>query len=111
MFAVLFALGAWSDVIDLFGIHVYGAIRWGFVAGSAAMVASAVWPNDGTRFVALGLGCWATIARGITLLVVGQDGIPRKSELIGGSVWMIASYFVLFTWIVTVPILGWRRGD
>ncbi len=109
VFAVLFSLGAWSELVDLFGFDSGGLIRFSFVAAAVAMLASAAHPSEGTRFAALALGCWAPIARGLTLLIEGQDVIPRRSEIIGGGVWMSVSYLVLFVWLATVPTYAWHR--
>lgn len=106
----MFALGAWADPLGLLSPFADWTNRLAMVLACGASVAAAVRPSEGSRFVALAFGSWATLSRGLTLLVVGQDFIPRKSELIGGSVWMAVSYLVLFCWVMTVPFVGGRRG-
>jgi len=109
VFAALFTLGVWADPISLFGFGWWWPTRVSFIAATTAMVVSAVWPATGSRFMALAFGIWAAVGRGLILLIEGQDGTTRKSEIIGGSIWMAVAYLVLFTWVVTVPTLAWRR--
>ena len=109
VFGVLFCLGAWSELVDVFGLGIIGFTRWSFIIAAAAMIASAVRPMISIRFVALAFGCWAPLARGLTLIIEGQELVPRKSELIGGGVWISVSYMVLFVWLVTVPTMAWHR--
>lgn len=111
VFAAVFALGVWSDPIEVFGLGPQGATRVFFAAAGSAMVVSAVHPTEHTQFAALAVGTWACLARGLTLLIEGQDLVPRKSEIIGGSIWMACSYFVLFAWIIGVPTVRWHRDQ
>ena len=46
-----------------------------------------------------------------TILVVGQDLLPRKAEVIGGSVWMIAGWLVFAIWVLTVPAAARRSSS
>lgn len=108
VFAAVFVLGAWAEPIDVFGVLPGWAGRAGFALACAAAVASAAWPEPRTRFVALAFGSWAAITRGVTILVAGQPNIPRKPEIIGGSIWMACSYLILFCWLVTVPLVEER---
>lgn len=108
--AVTFALGVWAEPIDLFGLPVSWLTRAAFVVALVASVAAAINPNEGTRLVAMLAGTAATLSRGLTILVVGQAGVPRKSELVGGSVWLAVGWLVFAMWVCTVPAVDrWRR--
>lgn len=107
VFAAVFALGVWSEPIDLFGVGPTWGTRASFAAAMVTMIISAVWPSERTRFAALAVGSWACLVRGLTLIIEGQDLVPRKSELIGGGVWMACSYFVLASWLLGVPAARW----
>ena len=109
VFAALFGVGAWTDPLGLLSPWADWTNRLAMIAACAASVASAVVPSEHVRFAALGFGAWATLSRGLTLIIVGAPGIPRKAELVGGSVWMICSYLVLFVWLVTVPMVRTRH--
>lgn len=112
VFALVFALGVWAEPIDLFGLHTSGATRVAFVVALVASLAAAVHPDETTRFVAMCAGLTATLSRGLTILVIGQDNVPRKSEIIGGSVWMATAWMVFAVWVLTVPSLyRWRRRE
>lgn len=107
VFALLFALGVWADPVNLFAIP--GIVdRTVFAVACAASVACAVNPSPHVRMVAFTTGLAATIGRGLTILVVGQDLLPRKAEVIGGSVWMIAGWLVFAIWVLTVPAAARR---
>lgn len=111
--AFTFALGVWADPIDLFGLPVSWLTRAAFLVAAVAMVAAAINPDQGVRLVAMLAGVAATLSRGLTILVVGQAGVPRKSELIGGSVWLAVGWLVFAVWVLTVPSVhrwGRRRG-
>ena len=110
VFALVFALGVWAEPIDLFGLHTSGATRVAFVVALVSSLAAAVHPDETTRFLAMCAGLTATLSRGLTILVIGQDNVPRKSEIIGGSVWMATAWMVFAVWVLTVPSLyRWRR--
>lgn len=110
VFATIFSLGVWADPIDLFGIHTAGATRAAFAIAAVCSVAAAARPNEMTRWVAMCAGLTAALSRGLTILVIGQDAVPRKSEIIGGSVWMATAWMVFAVWVLTVPSLWrWRR--
>lgn len=110
VFAAVYLLGVWADPIDLFGIHTAGLTRAAFAVAAAASMVSAARPVEVVRLVAMVAGLAATLSRGLTILVIGQDGLPRKSEIIGGSVWMATAWMVFAVWVLTVPSLWrWRR--
>lgn len=110
VFAGVYLLGVWADPIDLFGIHTAGLTRVAFAVAAVASVVSAARPVEVVRMVAMVAGLAATLSRGLTILVIGQDGLPRKSEIIGGSVWMATAWMVFAVWVLTVPSLWrWRR--
>ena len=110
VFAAIFCLGVWADPVDLFGIHTAGLTRAAFVVAAVASLVSAVHPVEVVRLVAMVAGLTATLSRGLTILVIGQDRVPRKSEIIGGSVWMATAWMVFAVWVLTVPSLWrWRR--
>lgn len=108
VFAAVSALGAWADPVEPFGVLPGLVGRISFALACAASLLSATWPEEGTRFVALACGSWAAITRGVTILVAGQPNLPRKPEIIGGSIWMACSYLILFCWLVTVPLVEER---
>lgn len=105
VFAAVFAMGAWADPLGVLTPIADWTNRATMAVAAVASIAAAVRPRPGWRFVALACGTWATISRGLTLIIVGQDNVPRKSEVIGGSVWMAVAYLVLFSWLVTVPLV------
>ena len=110
VFAFTFALGVWAEPIDLFGLPVSWLTRAAFLVAAVAMVAAAINPDQGVRLVAMLAGVAATLSRGLTILVVGQAGVPRKSELIGGSVWLAVGWLVFAVWVLTVPsVHRWGR--
>lgn len=110
VFAAIFALGAWADPVDLFGIHTAGATRVAFAVAAVAAVASAVRPVEIVRMVALVAGLAAALSRGITIVVIGIPGVTRKAEIIGGGVWLATAWVVFAVWVLTVPSLWrWRR--
>lgn len=109
VFCAIFLLGVWSEPIDFLGVGPHWFPRVSFAAAAASMATSAAWPTEHTRFAALALGTWACLGRGLTLLIEGQELVPRKSEIIGGSIWMACSYFVLFAWIISVPLARWHH--
>lgn len=110
VFAAVFALGAWAEPVDLFDLHTSWLTRGAFIVAAAAMLIGAVRPSEPTRFVAMIAGLTATLSRGITILVIGQPPLPRKAEIIGGSVWMACGWLVFAVWVLTVPSLHrWRR--
>ena len=112
VFALVFALGVWAEPIDLFGLHTSGATRVAFVVALVSSLAAAVHPDETTRFLAMCAGLTAALSRGLTILVIGQDNVPRKSEIIGGSVWMATAWMVFAVWVLTVPSLyRWRRRE
>jgi hypothetical protein len=113
VFAGVFALGTWADPVDLFQLHTAWLTRGAFIVAAVAMVAAAIRPNEHTRFVAMVAGLTATLSRGLTILVIGQPPLPRKAEIIGGSVWMASGWLVFAVWVLTVPSLHrWgRRRD
>lgn len=111
VFAALFAVGAWTDPLGMLSPWADVTNRLAMIVACAASVASAVHPTEHFRFAALAGGSWATLSRGLTLIIVGTPDLGRKAELVGGSVWMICSYLVLFTWLVTVPIVRWRHDQ
>lgn len=107
--AATYALGVWAEPIDLFGLPVSWLTRAAFALALVASVAASVNPDEGTRLVAMLAGVAATLSRGLTILVVGQAGVPRKSELIGGSVWLVVGWLVFAVWVLTVPAVHrWR---
>ena len=103
VFAVVFALGAWGDPVDLFGLPFGWLTRAAFTVAAATSVAAAVRPRTDRRVVALLTGVAATVSRGLTIVVIGQPVVPRKSEIIGGSVWVTVGWLVFAVWILTVP--------
>lgn len=103
VFACLFALGAWADPIDLFGVPAGWVTRAAFAVACVTSAAGALRPDPTVRLVAFTAGMFATVSRGLTILVIGQDVVPRKSEIIGGSVWMVAGWMVFAIWVLTVP--------
>ncbi len=110
VFAGVYLLGVWADPIDLFGIHTAGLTRAAFLVAAVASIVSSARPVEVVRLVAMVAGLAATLSRGLTILVIGQDGVPRKSEIIGGSVWMATAWMVFAVWVLTVPSLWrWRR--
>ena len=111
VFAALFALGVWADPVDLFGLPSGWVVRTVFAIACVTSLAAAVNPDPRVRMVAFTCGMSATVGRGLTILVIGQDIVPRKSELIGGSVWMIAGWMVFAIWVLTVPAAArwWQR--
>ena len=60
------------------------------------------------RLLASLTGMTAPVSRGLTILVIGQDVVPRKSEIIGGSVWMAVGWLVFTVWLLTVPACARR---
>ena len=110
VFATVFALGVWADPIDLFGFHTSWLTRGAFLVAIVCALAGAVRPDETTRFLAMVAGLTATLSRGLTILVIGQPPLPRKAEIIGGSVWMACGWLVFAVWVLTVPSLHrWRR--
>ena len=105
VFAAVFAVGAWANQ---FGVSDDLAGRASMLAGCAAMAVSAFRPTVWCRFAALGFGVWAALYRGLALWIIGQEGVERRSEIVGGSVWLTVAYLVLFAWIVTVPMVRHR---
>ena len=110
VFAAVFALGTWAEPINLFDLHTSWLTRAAFLIALVCSLIGAARPNESTRFLAMIAGLAATLSRGLTILVIGQDGVPRKSEIIGGSVWMATAWMVFAVWVLTVPSLHrWRR--
>lgn len=110
VFAVLFALGTWADPIDLFGLPAGWVTRAAFAVACVTSVAGAVRPHPTVRLVAFTAGMFATVSRGLTILVLGQDILPRKAEVIGGSVWLSVGWLVFVIWVLTVPASArWDR--
>lgn len=110
VFAAMFALGVWADPVDLFGIPLGWLTRAAFAVACATSAISAVRPNHQARTVALIAGIGATVSRGLTILAIGQPELTRKSEIIGGGVWMIAGWMVFAIWVLTVPAAArWRE--
>lgn len=110
VFAAVCALGVWAEPIDLFGLPVSWLTRVSFAVAGVAMVTSSINPDEGSRLVAMLAGIIATVSRGLTILVIGQDFVPRKSEIIGGSVWLAVGWLVFAVWVCTVPAVDrWRR--
>lgn len=110
VFAAVFALGVWAEPIDLFGVHAGWVTRAAFAVACVTSLAGAVRPNPTVRLVAFRAGMFAAVSRGLTILVIGQDLVPRKSELIGGSVWMATGWMVFAIWVLTVPAAArWQR--
>ncbi len=103
VFAALFALGVWADPVDLFALPSGWVVRSVFAIACVTSLAAAIRPGPHVRMVAFTAGMTATVGRGLTILVLGQDLLPRKSEVIGGSVWMIAGWMVFVIWVLTVP--------
>ncbi len=103
VFAALFALGVWADPVDLFALPSGWVVRSVFAIACVTSLAAAIHPGPHVRMVAFTAGMTATVGRGLTILVLGQDLLPRKSEVIGGSVWMIAGWMVFVIWVLTVP--------
>lgn len=110
VFAAVFSLGVWADPIDLFGLPSAGLTRVAFAVAAVTSVGVAAHLDEGSRLVAMLAGTAATLSRGLTIIVIGQDAVPRKSELIGGSVWLAVGWLVFAMWVVTVPSMWrWRR--
>lgn len=109
VFAVLFAVGGWTEPLGLLSPWADWTNRLAMFVACGSSLAAAVGPTEHVRFTALAFGAWATMSRGLTLIIVGTDELPRKAELVGGSVWMICSYLVLFVWLVTVPMVRSRH--
>lgn len=110
VFAALFGLGVWADPVDLFGLPSGWVVRVVFAVACATSLAAAVRPHPVVRMVAFSCGMGATVGRGVTILALGQDVLLRKSELIGGSVWMIAGWMVFAVWVLTVPAAArWQK--
>jgi len=110
VFAAIFTLGVWADPVDLFGVHTAGATRVAFAVAAVASLVSASRPVELVRLIAMVAGLAATLSRGLTILVIGQDGVTRKAEIIGGSVWLATAWMVFAVWVLTVPSLWrWRR--
>ena len=110
VFAVTFALGAWSDSVGLLEPWVFRSTRYSFAVAAGAALLAALWPSDWVRFAALGFGTWACLSRGVALLSTGASFLPRKSELVMGGVWMAVGYLLLWAWVVTVPAQDrWSR--
>lgn len=110
VFAAMFALGIWADPIDLFAFHTAWLTRLAFIVACATSTAAAFRPDPTVRLIAFTAGLFATVSRGLTILVIGQDVVPRKSEMIGGSVWMIAGWMVFAIWVLTVPAAArWQK--
>lgn len=107
VFAAIFVLGVWAEPIDLFGVHTAGATRVAFAVAAVASLVSSARPVEVVRLVALVAGLAATVSRGLTIMVIGQDGVTRKAEIIGGSVWLATAWMVFAVWVLTVPSL-WR---
>lgn len=101
--AAVFCLGVWADPIDLFGVPAGWLTRVAYAVAAVTSVAAAVRPGTDRRLVALLAGVAATMSRGLTIIVIGQPLVPRKSELIGGSVWMAVGWLVFTVWLLTVP--------
>jgi len=110
VFALVFALGAWADPIDLFGLPAGWIIRAVFTVAVVAMAAAAARPDTDTRFVAFIAGMTAALSRGLTVIVIGQDHLLRKAELIGGGVWVSVAWLVFAVWVLTVPAAA-RRAE
>ena len=110
VFAAIFALGVWAEPVDLCGVHTAGATRVAFAVAAVASLVSSARPVEVVRLVALVAGLAATVSRGLTIMVIGQDGVTRKAEIIGGSVWLATAWMVFAVWVLTVPSLWrWRR--
>ena len=110
VFAFVFALGTWADPIDLFGLPAGWVTRLAFAVACVTSAAVAFRPDPTFRLVAFLAGMFATVSRGLTILVLGQDIVPRKSEIIGGSVWMTVGWLVFAIWVLTVPAAArWDR--
>lgn len=109
VFAVVFALGVWADPIDLFGLPFGWITRALFVVACVASTVAAADPDPTVRLVAFLTGIAASVSRGLTILVLGQDLLTRKSEIIGGTVWMAVGWMVFAVWLLTVPAAArWR---
>lgn len=110
VFATIYCLGVWAEPIDLFGVHTAGLTRVAFAVAAGASIASSARPIEVLRLVAMVAGLAATVSRGLTIMVIGQDGVTRKAEIIGGSVWLATAWMVFAVWVLTVPSLWrWRR--
>lgn len=109
VFACVFALGVWADPVDLFGLPAGWLTRSAFAAALVCSTTAAAHPDEMSRLVAMIAGLTATLSRGLTILVIGQPGVPRKSEIIGGSVWMATAWMVFAIWVLTVPSLHRSR--
>lgn len=108
--AAVFALGTWADPIDLFGLPFGWLTRAAFAVAAVTSAAVALGPRPDRRLVALLAGVAATMSRGLTIIVIGQPVVPRKSEIIGGSVWMAVGWLVFAVWVLTVPAAErWSR--
>ena len=110
VFAAVFALGTWAEPINLFDLHTSWLTRAAFLIAMVCSLIGAARPNESTRFLAMIAGLAATLSRGLTILVIGQPPLPRKAEIIGGSVWMACGWLMFAVWVLTVPSLHrWRR--
>ena len=110
VFAVLFALGTWADPIDLFGLPAGWVTRAAFALACVTSVAGAVRPHPTVRLVAFTAGMFATVSRGLTILGHDPDIVPRKAEVIGGSVWLSVGWLVFVIWVLTVPAAArWQK--
>jgi hypothetical protein len=111
VFAAVFALGVWAEPIDLFGVHAGWVTRAAFAVACVTSLARRCPPPTppcGSSRSAPGM--FAAVSRGLTILVIGQDLVPRKSELIGGSVWMATGWMVFAIWVLTIPAAArWQR--
>lgn len=75
-----------------------------------AMLGTVVHPDERGRAMAVLCALLATLSRGMTILVVNQPQLPRKAEIIGGTVWLATAYMVVIVWMLTVPLLGeWEQ--
>ena len=109
-FAAIMAAGLGAAPIDLFGFWPGWVNLALFGLAAVAMLGTAAHPDERGRAMAVLCALLATLSRGVTIIVVDQPLLPRRAELVGGTVWLGVAYLVVIVWMLTVPLLGeWEQ--
>ena len=109
VWAVVYLLGVWAEPIVLAGWFPGVVGRGLFLAAAALSLLAMISVQRAHRQAALLAGTLATLSRGLTIVVVGLPGASRKSEIIGGSVWISATWFAVVIFALSAPVAtAWR---
>ena len=110
VFAAVMVAGVYAEPITLFGFWPGEGGSVAFAMAGLAMLGTAVHPDERSRAFAVLAGLLATLSRGTTILIVDQPQLPRRAEIIGGTVWLCVAYLIVIVWMLSVPLLGeWEQ--